>query len=465
MPGKRAIVRALAELARHCESEVLDDVDTLAAYARNFGRMCACAPALVVRPRSERDLLTALQIALQNGLSITTRGAGHCQSSQSLGAGVLLDMTRLRRVIRVDREQSIVEAEAGATWHQVIDAATPLGLLPVGLSQIVDTTVGGTLSIAGIGAESFRCGPQVDNVAYLDVVTLDGQVRHCARDQHSELFDAVRAGLGQCGVILRVGYSLRPCASRIETRGLVYRDATRFLEDACSLASSAEVGRWLTCSLVSDPFDPSRRALVLFVGQEYGQNAEPVPTVRSLQSDFELRIKHGPLWDAGGSPGHPFFQTFAADQPSGEMAENSLNPWVEHLVSLQCANRAVETLLDRDGISLGSGSAGIRFVRRGPNPAPLFIAPPAELLIGIGAFASFAVAQRDHAESSARACAERFEALDGKRHLSGYMARTAAEWAEHYGEAWGSFCQAKRQHDPGDRLNAGFLQWPGPADP
>lgn len=443
------IARARAELRAHCDAEVLDDADGLCVYERNFGGMTSCTPALVVRPRCARDVLKSLRVAAQHDLTITVRGAGHCQSNQALGCGLILDMTELRRGLRVDLERELVEVEAGTTWRQVVDATYPLGLLPRGLTQIVDTTVAGTLSVAGIGGESFWTGPQVDNIAFLDVATLDGEVLRCNAEQHSELFDAVRAGLGQCAVVLAVGYRLRPCASRIETRGLVYRDGARFLQDAAALASQNAYGRFLTSSVASDPFDPTRRSLLLFVGQEECAEREPV---FEHHADFELRTQRAPLWDSGGRPGHPFFHVFDA--------EARLNPWFEKVMSFGDAANALDKLLDARLLSLGSGGAGVRFMRRGAAPAPLFVTPPAELMVGVGVFASFQADDRSAAIASAARSAECFAQIPGKRYLSGYLARTAAEWAEHYGSAWQSFCRSKRRYDPQHRLNPGFVRWP-----
>ena len=129
-------------------------------------------------------------------------------------------------------------------------------------------------------------------------------------------------------------------------------------------------------------------------------------------------------------------------------------------MALDDAMNALDRLLDARSLSLGSGSAGVRFMRRGAVPAPLFVTPPAELLVGVGVFASFGADDRSAATASASQSAECFAQIPGTRFLSGYLTRTAADWAEHYGPAWESFCRCKRRYDPQQRLNAGFVRWP-----
>ena len=68
-------------------------------------------------------------------------------------------------------------------------------------------SVGGTLAVGGIGGSTSRYGMQTDNVLELDAVTGDGHELTCSAESNPHAFDAVRAGLGQCGIITRA-----PCA-------------------------------------------------------------------------------------------------------------------------------------------------------------------------------------------------------------------------------------------------------------
>jgi FAD/FMN-containing dehydrogenase len=63
--------------------------------------------------------------------------------------------------------------------------------------------VGGTLSNAGVSGQAFRFGPQTCNVAELDVVTGEGQLMTCNKNENSELFFGALGGLGQFGIVTR----------------------------------------------------------------------------------------------------------------------------------------------------------------------------------------------------------------------------------------------------------------------
>ena len=68
--------------------------------------------------------------------------------------------------------------------------------------------------MAGLGVASFRYGTQADNVDELEVVTGTGEIVTCSREQNRDLFDVVRCGLGQFGVITRAKVRLRKAQER-----------------------------------------------------------------------------------------------------------------------------------------------------------------------------------------------------------------------------------------------------------
>jgi cytokinin dehydrogenase len=66
-------------------------------------------------------------------------------------------------------------------------------LTPPVLADYLRLSVGGTLTVGGVGAMTARHGLQADNVLELDVVTGRGDLLTCSPERHPDLFDAVRA--------------------------------------------------------------------------------------------------------------------------------------------------------------------------------------------------------------------------------------------------------------------------------
>lgn len=451
------------ELRRRCSGELVEDAAALLPYARDFGGLVERTPSVVLRPASVESVTAALAVAREQRLPVSTRGAGHAQSGQSLGSGLVLDMTSLGRVVGFDDARSLVEVEGGATWRTVTDAAFARGALPLGLTNALDTTVAGTLSVGGVGAETFRVGPQVDNVAWLDVATLDGSVVRTSPTEQRDLFDAVRGGLGQCGVIVRAGYPVRPCLPRLKTQCFVYDRADAFVRDALRFSEPDAVGRFVAGTALRDPFRPGSLMLWLFVGQEHAAGEAPTG-LEAAAAVYEVPSKESPLWNAEGVPGHPFFHLTAAGS-AAHRKEQGKNPWTEQFFPLAAGTAALDHVLARGHSVLGDagGSAGAILVRRKEPRAPLFITPEDDPSFGLGVYARFSEGARDAAIARVEEYQESARPFGGNRYLSGYVKYSADDWQRQFGAAFRAFAEAKARYDREGLLNGGFVVFPEPS--
>jgi cytokinin dehydrogenase len=90
--------------------------------------------------------------------------------------GVVLEMSSLKG-IRVSPNgepgcrQPFVDAAGGELWIDVLQAALKLGFAPRSWTDYLYLSIGGTLSNAGVGGQTFLFGPEISNVLQLDVVT------------------------------------------------------------------------------------------------------------------------------------------------------------------------------------------------------------------------------------------------------------------------------------------------------
>ncbi len=211
------------------------------SVATDFGHLVRRVPGAVVRPGSVHDVVAVIGWAAEHGVPLTARGAGHSMGGQSqLEGGIVVDLTSLRQVRSVDREQVVVDA--GARWSTVLAATLPLGRTPPTLTDYLKLTVGGTLSVGGVGGMSFRHGAQTDNVLALEVVTGDGRLVTCSPARDRDLFDAVRAGFGQYGLIVRATIRLVAAPDSVRCHQLVYDDLRTFTADQRRLIAGAGAG-------------------------------------------------------------------------------------------------------------------------------------------------------------------------------------------------------------------------------
>jgi cytokinin dehydrogenase len=451
------------QLSERLSGPVSDHPAALEAAAWDFGAMVRRAPTVVVEPLDAGDVCSVLDVASHAGVPVAVRGTGHSQSGQCLvDGGICMDMRRIDSV-RVDAGAAIVEAGAGATWRSIIDAAFALGFLPRALTLVVDATIGGTLSMAGVGALSFRAGAQVNNVRYLDVVTPGGELLRCSSNENRELFDCVRSGLGQCGVIVKAGYSLRPCRKLLRSYSFMYRDAETFVRDVERLYREPRTD-FLLGSISATQHEAPGYAIVLSLGKEYDSEQSPDDAdVRAgLRFAEELPKRDTPLWDETGVPGHIFFRQYTGrpwNESGGVPA--TAHPWVDHLFTPDDAVQVLADVLARPPMPLRMGTCAIIPVARTGEPAPLFALPPSgDVLFGLGMFPEVPRSLSAEVGMIMALHSVRCRKAGGKRYLSGYVEfETAAEWADHYGEAYAWFSSLKSKYDPRGLLNPGFLRW------
>jgi cytokinin dehydrogenase len=194
-----------AAKAKACEAtfshEALScDARILAAAADDFGHIIHKHPQAVLKPTSIADIVQLMRWAGSRGLKVAPRGEGHSTFGRAMtDGGVVLDMRALRTIHHLQSDRMVVDA--GATWSTVLDATLPYGLTPPVLTNYLELSVGGTRAVGGIGGTTYRHGMQTDNILAMSAVTGDGRELACSPSSNADLFDAVRAGLGQCGVI------------------------------------------------------------------------------------------------------------------------------------------------------------------------------------------------------------------------------------------------------------------------
>ncbi|AXX30520.1 FAD-binding protein [Actinosynnema pretiosum subsp. pretiosum] len=200
--------------------------------SRDFGGVISRRPRAVLRPTSFEEIRTALL----DGLVLTPRGQGHSTRGQAQSeGGIVLDMTGFDTVHQVEDDRLVVDA--GARWDQVLDAALRHDRTPPVLTDYLGLSVGGTLSAGGLGGASHQHGAQTDTVLELDVLTPNGTRTTCSPTHERALFDAVRAGRGDSGIILRATLRLIPTPAFTRTHALTYPRLDTYLHDQRRLAT------------------------------------------------------------------------------------------------------------------------------------------------------------------------------------------------------------------------------------
>ncbi|HUA12419.1 MAG TPA: FAD-binding oxidoreductase [Solirubrobacteraceae bacterium] len=169
--------------------------------------------ARVVTPESFDEAAEAVVASAPHGL--IARGAGRSYGDAAqLSGGVVLDMTRLDRIVEVDAERLLVRAQAGATIDRMMAALCDHGLtLPV-VPGTRHVTLAGALASDVHGKNHHRDGGFSRHVSSITIYTPAGGIVEIDADRDAELFYATLGGMGLTGVVLEATLAVVPAAAQ-----------------------------------------------------------------------------------------------------------------------------------------------------------------------------------------------------------------------------------------------------------
>ena len=145
-----------------------------AVYSEGAG-IARAMPRAVAVPADADDVAELVRWAAANAMPLIPRGSGSGMAGGAVGDGIVLDLSRLGGVSRVDETWRRVWAAAGATRAEVNEKARGHGLrFPVDPSSGNFCTVGGMAATNAAGAHTLRYGSMRAWVTGLDCVFDDG---------------------------------------------------------------------------------------------------------------------------------------------------------------------------------------------------------------------------------------------------------------------------------------------------
>jgi cytokinin dehydrogenase len=433
--------------------EIRFDEPTRAAAADDFGHIVHETPESVLLPGSEDDVAAMIVWLAGRGRNFAARGRGHSVFGRAMArGGIVCDMSQLRTIHSVQGDRVVVDA--GAKWSEVLAAALARGLTPPVLTDYLELSVGGTLVVGGIGGTTSRLGAQSDNVLAMDVVTGEGRKVTCSADSNADLFDAVRAGLGQVGVITRATLQLIPAPQQVRRFLLFYPDLKTMLKDERVLAGNgkfeaiqgailaAPTGGWTFRLDAAKSFigtAPDDAALLA------GLSDDPARRQPSTLVYFDYLKRLAPLEAALRANGqwffpHPSLTTFIGDSS------------VESVVGGELAR------LTR--AELGPfGQVVLSPIRRQAVTSPLLRLPSESLCYAFNLVripATNSALEAAQLVEANRASYARIRPAGGTLYPVSAFRMSRDDWRRHFGPAFTHLREAKRRFDPNGVLTPGY---------
>jgi glycolate oxidase subunit GlcD len=176
-----ATLRAMATVERQLHAllgpRVLTEPDALLAWECDGFTVHRSRPRAVVLPESTAEVQAVLRVLAAAAVPFVPRGAGTCLSGgpTARGDAIVVDLSRMKRVLRVDVDDLYAVVEPGVVNADLTAAVRGHGLhyAPDPSSQTV-CTIGGNLAENSGGPHCFKYGMTRDHVLGALVVLPDG---------------------------------------------------------------------------------------------------------------------------------------------------------------------------------------------------------------------------------------------------------------------------------------------------
>jgi len=195
-----------------------------ATYAKDGLTVHRRLPGVVVLPGTRDEVLAVVRLLAVHGVPLVPRGAGTGLSGGALADAnaVLLVLTRLNRILKLDPRNRVAIVEPGVVNAKLSAAAAPYHLLyaPDPSSQSA-CTIGGNVAENAGGPHCLKYGVTANHVLTLEVVLADGRVVQLG-SPGGEPWGPDLAGVfvgseGNFGIATRIAVRLLPVPQAVRT--------------------------------------------------------------------------------------------------------------------------------------------------------------------------------------------------------------------------------------------------------
>ncbi len=256
-------------------------------------------PDVVVKPRKAEDVSKIVEYAYLNEVPIIPRGAsswGYGGTIPTKG-GIVLELTELKGIVGLDKENMTVTVEAGLRWKALLSFLEEQGLsFKVYPSSAPSATIGGWIATGGLGIGSLKYGHLREHIKEIKFVTPKGEVVSSSKEgqDDSKMFDSIFGSEGTLGVITEATLYIRPKPEKILPQLASFDDTETLIEVIAKVVDrpikpffiEIQDGDYLEIKRSIGLYVPDAAVLALFVYEGPSEQVErDADYLRGLVSD------------------------------------------------------------------------------------------------------------------------------------------------------------------------------------
>jgi glycolate oxidase len=218
----------ISELTEICGREfVLTHPHELATYRSDGLLHYRQVPIAAVLPADTAQVAQVVRACYEARVPFVARGSGTGLSGGALPAadGVLIGLSRMRRILSVDLANQRVVVEPGVTNLAVSRAVAPTHFYPPDPSSQIVCSIGGNVAENSGGAHCFKYGFTTNYIHALQVVLPDGSLVSLDRDAPGyDLLGAFVGSEGTLGIACEITLRVIPAPESIRTLLAFFED-------------------------------------------------------------------------------------------------------------------------------------------------------------------------------------------------------------------------------------------------
>lgn len=164
----------------------------------------------VFRPINSAELADIFTLARREGLSVGLRGGGNSYGDAACNEGnIVLDLTRMKRVLEWDATSGIVTVEPGVRLRDLWEYVLADGWWPPVCTGTMFVTIGGAAAMNVHGKNAYKVGTIGDHILEFDLLLPNGETITCSRNENDDVFYAAIGGFGMLGCLTSITLQMK----------------------------------------------------------------------------------------------------------------------------------------------------------------------------------------------------------------------------------------------------------------
>ncbi|KAF5005586.1 hypothetical protein FDECE_7993 [Fusarium decemcellulare] len=177
-------------------------------YNLNYQRK----PVAVLYPKTSEEVSKIVQCTAKTDRKLHARSGGNDLTNTFLGSAdgaVVVDLKNFQK-LEVDRVTGVAKVGSGIRLKHLLEGLHTNGgrYMPAGASAGLG--VGGLTLVGGVGLNTRLEGAMIDTIVKVEVVLANGTIVNASKDEHSDLFWAIRGAGASFGIVTEFQFQTKP---------------------------------------------------------------------------------------------------------------------------------------------------------------------------------------------------------------------------------------------------------------